>query len=53
MGARAARAWASLRTEWAEAPWFVVLVIGVTAFAGPIVLWELWQAISQALPGDG
>ncbi len=32
MRPRAAKAWASLRHEWAEAPWFVLLTIGVTAF---------------------
>ena len=40
------RAFTSLRHEWREAPWFVVLMIAVTAFVGPGLLWALWAALS-------
>ncbi|MDW3177358.1 MAG: hypothetical protein R8J94_08240 [Acidimicrobiia bacterium] len=41
------RAIASLRHEWREAPWFVVLIIVVTAFVGPGLLWAAWTAITE------
>ena len=41
------RAFASLRHEWNEAPWFVVLVIAVAAFVGPGLLWAASNAISE------
>ncbi len=41
------RAIASLRNEWREAPWLVVLLIAVTAFVGPGLLWAAWQTISS------
>jgi len=41
------RAFASLRNEWHEAPWFVVLVIVVVAFVGPGLLWAGWSAVAQ------
>ncbi len=44
---RWSRAFASLRQEWHEAPWFVVLVIAVVAFVGPGLLWAGWAALSQ------
>jgi len=43
---RWSRAFTSLRHEWNEAPWFVVLVIAVVAFVGPGLLWAAWRAIS-------
>jgi hypothetical protein len=36
----------SIRHEWREAPWFVVLIIGVTAFVGPGLLWAGWSSLS-------
>ena len=44
---RWSRAFASLRHEWNEAPWFVVLVIAVVAFVGPGLLWAASNAISE------
>jgi hypothetical protein len=44
---RWSRAFASVRHEWNEAPWFVVLVIAVVAFVGPGLLWAASQAISE------
>jgi hypothetical protein len=44
---RWSRAFASLRHEWNEAPWFVVLVIAVVAFVGPGLLWAASTAISE------
>jgi hypothetical protein len=41
------RALASLRNEWHEAPWFVVLVIVVVAFVGPGMIWAGVEAISD------
>jgi hypothetical protein len=42
---RLARAFTSLRNEWNEAPWFVVLMILVAAFVGPGLLWAAWAAL--------
>ena len=42
-----ARAMQSLRNEWIEAPWFVVLTIVVVAFVGPGLLVGAWLAISS------
>jgi hypothetical protein len=44
-----ARALQSLRQEWHEAPWFVILMITVVAFVGPSLLVGLWIAIRSAL----
>ena len=41
------RAIASLRNEWREAPWLVVLLIAVAAFVGPGLLWAGWAAVSE------
>ena len=32
--------------EWSDAPWFVILIILVTAFVGATAIWALWQAIT-------
>lgn len=36
----------SMRHEWREAPWFVILMIAVAAFVGPGLLWGAWAALS-------
>ena len=41
------RALASVRNEWDEAPWFVILTIAVTAFVGPGIAWAAWTALSD------
>lgn len=43
---RLRKALASVRNEWHEAPWLVVLVIVVVAFVGPGLLWAGWAALS-------
>lgn len=35
----------SVRHEWREAPWFVVLVLAVAAFVGPGLLLGLWVGL--------
>ena len=47
MGRRSDRAITSLRNEWIEAPWFVVLTILVVAFVGPGLLWGAWLALTS------
>lgn len=47
MGPRATRAFESVRQEWIEAPWFVILMITVVAFVGPGLVWGAWTALSQ------
>ena len=47
MGRRRDRMIASLRNEWFEAPWFVVLTIAVVAFVGPGLVWGAWLALSS------
>ncbi len=46
MSQRRERACASVRNEWREAPWFVVLTIVVVAFVGPGLLWGAWLALA-------
>jgi hypothetical protein len=45
MKPRTARALASVRNEWREAPWFVILMVVVVAFVGPGLIWAAWAAI--------
>jgi len=40
-----AKGLASVRNEWSEAPWFVILIVAVVAFVGPGILWATWDAI--------
>ncbi len=42
-----AKALASVRNEWVEAPWFVILTVGVVAFVGPGIVWAAWTALSS------
>ena len=35
----------AVRYEWHEAPWFVLLIIGVSAFVGPLVIFGLWDTV--------
>lgn len=44
------KAFSSVVTEWHEAPWFVILTIGVTALVAPGVFYAAWLAISNLLP---
>ena len=39
------RVFDAVRYEWHEAPWFVLLVIGISAFVGPIVIFGLWDRL--------
>jgi|GEM_PF-4319474 len=45
---RFSRAFDSVRNEWHEAPWFVVLMILIAAFIGPGLIWAAWSAIFNA-----
>lgn len=45
MGGILKSAFESLRYEWNEAPWFVLLVIGLTAFVGPGLIFGAWGAV--------
>lgn len=47
MNPRIERALQSVRQEWNEAPWFVLLMIGVAALVGPGLVWGAWAAITQ------
>jgi hypothetical protein len=47
MGQRRERAFASVRNEWSEAPWFVLLTIVVVAFVGPGLVWGAWLAFAS------
>lgn len=47
MGHHRDRAIASLKNEWVEAPWFVVLTIVVVAFVGPGLVWGAWLALTN------
>jgi len=47
--ARLSRAVASVQDQWYEAPWFVILVILITAFVGPGLLWALWRFLAGFL----
>lgn len=47
MGRRRSKAIDSMRHEWREAPWFVLLVIVVVAFVGPGLLWAAWTTLSN------
>ncbi len=44
---RFSRALDSVRNEWHEAPWFVVLMIVIVAFVGPGLVWAAWSALSS------
>jgi len=35
----------ALRNEWNEAPWFVLLIIAVSAFVGPMLIFDAWDAL--------
>ena len=41
------KALASVRNEWVEAPWFVILTVVVVAFVGPGVVWAAWNALTS------
>ena len=41
------RALASVRNEWDEAPWFVILTVAVTALVGPGIAWAAWTTVSD------
>lgn len=47
MKPRMARAFYSVRHEWAEAPWFVLLMILIAAFVGPGLLWAAWASLQD------
>lgn len=40
------KAFASVLTEWHEAPWFVILTITVVALVGPGLVVAAWIGIS-------
>ena len=44
---RFSRAIESVRNEWHEAPWFVILMIVIVAFVGPGLLWAAWAALTN------
>lgn len=44
--ARLKQAVTSFWYEWSDAPWFVILVVAVTAFVTATLAWGLWQAMS-------
>jgi len=44
MGSRLGDTLRSLRREWHEAPWFVLLVIVVAALVGPGLVMALWDS---------
>ncbi len=35
----------AIRNEWNEAPWFVLLIIAVSAFVGPMLIFGAWNAL--------
>ena len=35
----------AIRNEWNEAPWFVLLIIAVSAFVGPMLIFGAWNAV--------
>lgn len=41
------RALTSVWYEWSDAPWFVILVIALSAFVGTTVLFGIWRAITE------
>lgn len=45
VGMRNNRRLQALRHEWNEAPWFVLLVIAVSAFVGPMLIFGAWNSI--------
>jgi len=45
--ARLERMTSSVRHEWSEAPWFVILMIGIAAIVGPGLIWALWRAFTS------
>lgn len=45
VGRKRSRRFDALRQEWHEAPWFVLLVIAVSAFVGPILIFGAWDAV--------
>jgi len=36
----------AIRHEWNEAPWFVLLILGVSAFVGQMIVFGLWDTIT-------
>jgi len=38
---RLERAASSVRYEWSEAPWFVILMIAIAAFVSATLIWRL------------
>ena len=47
MQARVEKALDSVRNEWHEAPWFVVLIIAVAALVGPGLIFGAWTALTS------
>ena len=47
MGSRLGDTLRSLRREWHEAPWFVLLVIVVAALVGPGLVMALWDSAAD------
>lgn len=39
----------SAQDQWHEAPWFVILIILITAFVGPGLVYAGWRALSNFL----
>lgn len=45
MAGKWSKAFDALRYEWSEAPWFVLLIVVVTAFVGPMVIFGVWNTV--------
>lgn len=43
------RALMSVRNEWRDAPWFVVLIVAVVAFVGPGLIYGAWGSLNSLL----
>lgn len=43
------RAVAGVQDQWHEAPWFVILIIAITAFVGPGLVYALWRTLANFL----
>lgn len=46
---RLERAFTGVHEQWIEAPWFVILMIAITAFVGPGLVWAIWKAVTSLL----
>ena len=46
MRSKLRRALTSVWYEWSDAPWFVILIIALSAFVGTTLLFGIWRAIT-------